>query len=89
MSEFKYQVGQLVRVRPDLKEGAFYAMKSGPSKMQEIFVLGQMTRFAGKVVRIKICTYEGFYKIQELDNCIWSDDMFTKPDTLFVCESLL
>lgn len=81
--DYKYQPGQAVIVRSDLKNnGTRYYMESGPrSGDANINVFSTMIRDYGRyIVHIAKYTDSGFYKIKE-DNeqWFWTDEMFVGP----------
>lgn len=87
--EYKYEIGQLVRVRPDLENGEFYAMASGPEAGKRWRVVSDMMGFAGQLVHIRKYSGTGAYWIEEMESCVWTDEMFTTPTAAFYCKSLL
>lgn len=81
--DYKYQPGDAVLVRSDLKNnGTRYYMESGPrSGDANINVSQEMIRdYGGYIVHIARRIYSGFYKIKE-DNeqWFWTDEMFVGP----------
>lgn len=72
--EYKYKVGDKVRVREDLKVDEDYYMEGGETR--DRFVV-DMAEFRGKVVTIKEHSGEGKYKIEGDDIYSWTDDMFS------------
>lgn len=90
--EYKYDVGDAVVVKQDLKTGCNYFMESGPSRCTYNNVVDEMKEFEGKTVHISR-HLDGQYFIEE-DNksYAWTDQMFQaryEYDTACVCESLL
>lgn len=90
--EYKYDVGDAVVVKQDLKTGCNYFMESGPSRCTYNNVVDEMKEFEGKTVHIS-GHLDGQYFIEE-DNksYAWTDQMFQaryEYDTACVCESLL
>lgn len=79
MIKTKYQPGDNVRVRADLKENQSYSMLSGGSQI----VVTPMTAFAGKTVTIVGVSKNG-YTIKE-DIFTWTDKMFepTQPIVIY------
>ena len=86
---YKYKVGQAVRIRPDLKPLHYYYMNSGPGKGQGTNTVSPMLKYAGMIVRISTTSMTGVYLIRE-DNgkFYWTDEMF-KDINPFVCRQLL
>ena len=68
----KYQVGDRVRIRRNLKQGDNFS----------IYVAKDMEEYAGKIMTIsERCELEGSarYKLKENDSCwTWTEDMFEK-----------
>lgn len=94
--DYKYKVGQAVRVRPDLVSSqgdgpiTYYKMLSGPNSGYKWFALDKMLPFAGKIVHISEITRNGNYKVKEIGSCVWSDEMFAdEPLNECVCRNLL
>lgn len=90
--DFKYKIGQKVRVRSDLRNGAEYFMHSGPFAEEESTRIGWSWEdrkwFLGKHVTIE-SYYNGSYLIKEdPSDYNWTDDMF-EEDKMFSCISLL
>lgn len=88
--DYKYKIGQAVKVRPDLNESKLYAMTSGPTPGEDIFPAVSSTLLCGEIVHIK--RYERFaginaYAICE-DGFLWTDEMFV-PVSSFRCKTLL
>lgn len=90
--EYKYDVGDAVVVKRDLKTGCNYFMESGPSKCAYNTVVDEMKEFEGKTVHIAE-HFDNQYCIEEDDGVWgWTDQMFLTQDkysTTCVCESLL
>lgn len=81
--DYKYQPGQAVIVRSDLKNDCTrYYMESGPKSGDANIdvTLTMIEDYSGDIVHIARCTSGGFYKIKE-DNeeWIWTDEMFVGP----------
>lgn len=85
--DYKYKVGQKVRIRKDLTAGAEYPMQSGESYGCDSGVNEDMERHRGQLMTIKrIC---GVYTLCEDDEYwSWTDTMFESPKPL-TCKSLL
>lgn len=79
--DFKYKVGQAVRVRFDLQDGGKeYFMRSGPAANKEIeCATWDMCGFAGKIVHISAHTGSVYRVKEDPENWRWSDDMFFGP----------
>lgn len=76
MSETKYKVGDVVKVRDDLETGKKYYMKSG---FEHDSVVDSMLTFRGKSVTIESITSTGKYSI--VGDCYnWTDEMFEDDD---------
>ena len=90
--EYRYDVGDAVVVKRDLKENCNYFMESGPSKYAYNVVVDEMKEFEGKTVHIAE-HLDSQYRIEEDDEgWFWTDQMFLTQDkysTACVCESLL
>lgn len=85
--DYKYKVGQRVRIRADLNTKQSYRMKSGPDyKYGSNSTNDDMMRFRGKFVHIKE-TDGGQYLLKEV-SWHWTDEMF-EPESRIVCKSLL
>lgn len=90
--KYRYDVGDAVVVRQDLKMGCAYFMESGPKKYAYNDIVDEMEEFKGKIVHIAAHD-DGQYRIVEDDEVFgWTDGMFQtqgKYDAVCVCESLL
>lgn len=68
----KYQIGDKVRVRNDLKEGDSFS----------VHVAGKMEEYAGKIMTISNrweCEGSTRYELKEIDGYwVWTEDMFEK-----------
>ena len=85
--DYKYKVGQRVRVRADLSTKQSYRMKSGPDyKYGSNSINDDMMRFRGEFVHIE-GTDSGQYLLKEA-SWHWTDEMF-EPEGRIVCKSLL
>jgi hypothetical protein len=67
----KYEVGDIVRVRKDLRAGSDFA--------KDLYVTDEMAEFAGKLVTICDIDDNGYYYIIEND-FLWTDDFFENED---------
>ena len=90
--EYRYKPEDAVFVRPDLKRGSFYWMRSGANENKQCNVtVSDMLNFVGKMVHISGYSRNGSYRIKEdLGRWSWTDDMFVglAGDECY-CESLL
>lgn len=77
-----YKPGDTVAIRDDLRTGIYYQMN--PPDGKGWVAIGSMIRMRGKYVTIKdhiedgpdgLCG--GAYRIKELDNVVWTDEMFS------------
>lgn len=81
---YKYKIGEAVRVRKDLSYDRRYYMQSGPDhhKSTNIVTL-EMNRLAGEIVHI-LKYYGGQYEIKEdKGRFSWTDEMFKDGNPLF------
>ena len=90
--KYRYDVGDAVVVKRDLRKNCSYFMMSGPNPKTYNTVVDGMKEFEGKTVHIS-GHLDGQYFIEE-DNksYAWTDQMFQaryEYDTACVCESLL
>lgn len=90
--KYRYDVGDAVVIKRDLKTGCNYFMESGPSRCTYNDVVDEMKELEGKTVHIA-GHIDGQYFIEE-DNksYAWTDQMFLTQDkysAACVCESLL
>lgn len=69
----KYQPGDRVIVREDLKDGEQYCMSD--NKAYAANAVYAMTRFAGQAVTIR-GFFSGRYLIEEDSGWVWTDEMF-------------
>lgn len=79
--DFRYKVGQAVRVRSDLQDGGKeYFMRSGPlaNKTTEC-ATWDMCEFAGKIVHISAHTGLTYKVKEDPYGWSWSDEMFVGP----------
>lgn len=84
--DYKYKVGDKVRVRKDLTAGAEYPMQSGEKYGYDPGVNEAMETYRGQIMTIdhQIC---GVYTLCD-DIHYWTDTMFESPKPL-TCKSLL
>lgn len=84
--DYKYKVGDKVRIRRDLGCKESYKMVSGPKPGYDPGISFNMCKYAGKITTIlnRNITYE----VEGCDNWTWSDEML-EPVNQFCCKSLL
>lgn len=90
--KYRYDVGDAVVVKRDLRKNCSYFMMSGPNPKTYNIVVDEMKELEGKTVHIAE-HIDGQYFIEE-DNksYAWTDQMFLTQDkysAACVCESLL
>lgn len=86
--DYKYKVGQKVRIRKDLTAGAEYPMQSGESCGLNPGANEYMETYRGQIMTIEghVC---GVYMLcEDYEYCRWTDTMFESPKPL-TCKSLL
>lgn len=86
--DYKYKVGQKVRIREDLTVGAEYPMQSGESRGCDPGANEDMVTHCGQIMTIErqLC---GVYTLYEdYKKWSWTDTMFESPKPL-TCKSLL
>ena len=90
--EYRYNVGDAVVVKRDLRKNCSYFMMSGPNPKTYNTVVDEMKELEGKTVHIAM-HLDGQYFIEEDGSAYaWTDQMFQAQheyDTACVCESLL
>lgn len=86
--DYKYKVGQKVRIRKDLTAGAEYPMQSGEKYGFDPGVTEQMEEYRGQIMTIESCTHGIYVLHEDSDAWSWSDTMFESPKSL-TCKSLL
>lgn len=90
--EYRYNVGDAVVVKRDLRKNCSYFMMSGPNPKTYNTVVDEMKELEGKTVHIAM-HLDGQYFIEEDDKVYaWTDQMFqvqAEYSTACVCESLL
>lgn len=88
--EYRYKIGEAVKVRDDLMYGAFYNMMSGPRPTgNNNIATPNMAECHGQIVHIKGYS-NSQYLVEETGEFRWTDDMFEKlEDNECYCESLL
>lgn len=86
--DYKYKVGQKVRIRKDLTAGAEYPMQSGSRCGWDPGANEYMEEYRGQIMTIK-SRIEGIYTLCEDDEFwSWTDTMFETKKRLS-CKSLL
>lgn len=86
--EYRYKIGDLVKVRSDLTREKCYYMHSGPKSGSEPGTMYSMEKRRGEIHTIVGYDY-GYYLIDEPKHSFWSDDMFEPVQNECVCQSLL
>lgn len=90
--KYRYNKGDAVVVKRNLKMGCSYFMESGPNTYTYNNIADGMKEFEGKTVHIS-GHFDGQYLIEEDDEgWSWTDQMFLTQDkysAACVCESLL
>lgn len=90
--KYRYNKGDAVVVKRNLKMGCSYFMESGPNTYTYNNIADGMKEFEGKTVHIS-GHLDGQYLIEEDDEgWSWTDQMFLTQDkysAACVCESLL
>ena len=86
--DYKYKVGQNVRIRKDLTAGAEYPMQSGENYGCDHGVDEDMERYRGQLMTIDRQTYGVYTLCEDNEHWIWTDTMFESPKPL-TCKSLL
>lgn len=90
--EYRYKPEDAAFVRPDLKCGLGYWMRSGKNGNEEqLAAVGDMLNFVDKTVHISGYSRSGFYYIKEdSGRWRWTDEMFVGlAGNECYCESLL
>nr|DAJ21908.1 MAG TPA: hypothetical protein [Siphoviridae sp. ctHdl3] len=90
--EYRYKPEDAVFVRPDLKCGLGYWMRSGKNGNEEqLAAVGDMLNFVDKTVHISGYSRSGSYYIKEdSGRWRWTDEMFVGlAGNECYCESLL
>lgn len=86
--DYKYKIGQKVRIRKDLTAGAEYPMQSGENYGCDPGVDEDMERYRGQLMTIDRQTYGVYTLCEDNEHWIWTDTMFESPKPL-TCKSLL
>lgn len=84
--DYKYKVGDKVRIRRDLGCQESYKMVSGPKPGYDPGISFNMCKYAGKITTI--LNRDITYEVEGCDNWTWSDEML-EPVNQFCCKSLL
>lgn len=90
--KYRYNKGDAVVVKRDLKMGCNYFMESGPSRCTYNDVTDGMKEFEGKTVHIAGHLDNQYLIEEDCGACLWTDQMFLTQDkysAACVCESLL
>lgn len=90
--KYRYNKGDAVVVRPDLKMRCEYFMESGPNTHTSNNIADGMKEFGGKTVHIAGHLDSQYLIEEDCGAWLWTDRMFLtqdKYDTACVCESLL
>ena len=94
-NDYRYQIGQEVRVRPELDYGEPYYMRSGRKAVRPnegyhdgIIITDDMYMLRDKIVHIS-GYHEGYYTVKECRRWKWADDMFDNTNQVCFCRSLL
>ena len=89
--DYRYKVGDKVRVRSGLNPGDKFRMRSGPRNGQVTYgFVDQMADMAGEILTIEHVNSQGLgYDVEENDWC-WNDEMLEPAEeNECICESLL
>ena len=86
--DYKYKIGQKVRIRKDLTAGAEYPMQSGENYGYDPGVNEAMERHRGQLMTIDRQTYGVYTLCEDNEYWSWTDTMFESPKPL-TCTSLL
>lgn len=90
--KYRYNVGDAVVVRPDLKMKVIYFMESGPNPKTYNIVVDEMKELEGKTVHIAMHLDDQYLIEEDGRVYAWTDQMFQSQaeySTACVCESLL
>lgn len=69
----KYQPGDRVRVRLDLKSGQEYCMDN---RVIRNYAIAGMVRLAGQIVTIQAYKDSQYRVLEDVTECYWTDEMF-------------
>lgn len=84
--EYRYKVGQKVRIRPDLNDLGEYKMVSGTDPGYKPGITYKMVEYAGKVTTIS--SHRTTYTLEGFGSWAWADEMLEPVNKLY-CKSLL
>ncbi len=87
--DYKYKLGDRVRVINKFEPGKNHYMSSGKSILTIGVSLPTRRHLAGKVVTISGYRLNGYTIEESNKDIIWSDDMFVGLANPFTCRSLL
>ena len=90
--KYRYNVGDAVVVKRDLRKNCSYFMMSGPNPKTYNTVVDEMKEFEGKTVHISGHIAGQYFIEEDNKSYAWTDQMFLTQDkysTACVCESLL
>lgn len=87
--DYKYKLGDRVRVIDKFEPGKNHYMSSGKPILTIGVSLPIRRRLAGKVVTISGYRLDGYTIEESSKDTIWSDDMFVGLANPFTCRSLL
>ena len=87
--DYKYKLGDRVRVIDKFEPGKIHYMSSGKSILTIGVSLPTRKRLAGKIVTISGYRLDGYTIEESNKDTIWSDDMFVGLANPFTCRSLL
>ncbi len=86
--DYRYKIGQKVRVRKDLSHYNLYYMKSGPGwNESRTCAMSSQVALAGEEVTIRDY-FEANYLVKG-SNWRWTDEMFEDSRKMCYCKSLL
>lgn len=86
--DYKYKVGQKVRIREDLTAGAKYPMQSGEEYGYDPGANENMEAHRGQIMTIERYFYGVYELCEDREHWSWTDTMFESPKPL-TCKSLL
>ena len=86
--EYRYKIGDIVKVRSDFTRKKCYYMHSGPKSGCEPGTVSCMEKHRGETHTITGYNY-GYYLIDDSEGLCWSDEMFEPIQNECVCQSLL
>lgn len=85
MEDYRYKIGQKVRVKHILVDRDYY-MRSGPAANRRISASGFHASHSGEILTIKQA--RNAYHMEEFPDVFWTDEML-EPASPFSCRSLL